>query len=111
VLDLGPWAWSDAGRAALTRLAGEEPSGELRRLRDLASDAEACSRGDLVGGEDALPLLAAAGLRYQSLRLSGRSEFESWRTSASWLGVQGHPALRGAFPETVENTPRGASAR
>jgi DNA-binding response OmpR family regulator len=111
LLDLGPWAWSDAGRAALAVLAGEEPSGELRRLRELVSDAEAWSRGDLVGGDDALPLLAAAGLRYQSLRLSGRSEFESWRTSASWLGVQGHPALRGAFPETAEDTPRGATAR
>jgi DNA-binding response OmpR family regulator len=106
VLGLGPWAWGDDGREALARLAGEEHASELKRLRELVVDAEACSRGDLGAGQDTLPLLAAAGLRYQSLRLSGRSEFESWSTAASWLGVQGHPSLRGAFPE-LEN----ASAR
>jgi len=102
VLDLGPWAWSDAGRTALSELAGDEPSGALRRVRALVLDAEECSRGESGAGEDALPLLAAAGLRYQALRISGRSAFESWRTSANWLGVQGHPVLRDAFPEAAE---------
>ena len=104
-LDLGPWAWSDAGRAALTELAGEGFSSEMKRVRELVVDAEACSRSEPGAADDTLPLLAAAGLRYQVLRISGRSAFESWRTTASWMGVQGHPALRGAFPELLEPAP------
>lgn len=117
VLDLGPWAWSETGRAALTGLAAVGLSGDLKRVHELVMDAEACSRGEPGADEQLLPLLAAAGLRYQILRLSGRSEFESWRTAASWLGVQGHPALSGAFPEALEpvrigaDAPRGAPAR
>jgi DNA-binding response OmpR family regulator len=102
VLDLGPWAWSETGRAALTELADDGLSGELRRLNELVMDAEACSRGEPGADDQVLPLLAATGLRYQALRLSGRSAFESWRTAASWLDVQGHPSLRGAFPEALE---------
>jgi DNA-binding response OmpR family regulator len=102
VLDLGPWAWSEPGRAALTELADDGLSGELRRVRELVMDAEACSRGEPGADEQVLALLAATGLRYQALRLAGRSAFESWRTAASWLDVQGHPGLRGAFPEALE---------
>jgi DNA-binding response OmpR family regulator len=110
VLELGPWAWSDAGRAAIAQLAGEGPSGELRRMRELVNDADECSRGEPGASEDALPLLAAAGLRYQALRISGRSGFESWRTAASWLGVQGHASLRGEFPEALEPARSGTDA-
>jgi len=109
-LDLGPWAWSDAGREALVELEGEGLSSDLKRVRELVMDAEACSRGEPGAADDTLPLLAAAGLRYQVLRLSGRSAFESWRTSASWMGVQSHPALRGAFPEATEPAPPARAA-
>ena len=111
VLELGPWAWSDAGRAAIAQLAGDGPSSELRRMRELVIDADDCSRGQSGASADALPLLAAAGLRYQALRISGRSAFESWRTAASWLGVQGHASLRGEFPEALEPARSGADAR
>ena len=104
-LELGPWAWTDAGRAVLAEIAGDGISSELRRVRELVADAETCSRGEPGVDEDTLPLIAAAGLRFQTLRLSGRSAFESWRTSATWLGVQGHPALRAAFPEAFEPVP------
>jgi DNA-binding response OmpR family regulator len=112
-LDLGPWVWSDAGRAALDDLVGDGLSSELRRVRELVIDADGCARGEPGADDDTLPMLAAAGLRYQVLRLSGRSAFESWRTSGSWMGVQGHPALRGAFPEAVEPAPAkvGAGSR
>ena len=110
VLELGPWAWSDAGRAAIGHLAGEGPSSELRRMRELVIDADDCSRGESGASEDALPLLAAAGLRYQALRVSGRSAFESWRTAASWLGVQSHASLRGEFPEALEPARPGRDA-
>jgi DNA-binding response OmpR family regulator len=110
VLDLGPWASSEVGRAALTELAVEGCSSRLQRVRALAIDADACSRGEPGADEDLLPLLAAAGLRYQGLRLSGRSAFESWRTAASWLGMHGHPALRGAFPEVLEPVPPRSGA-
>jgi len=104
-LDLGPWVWTDAGRAALDELVGDGLSRELKRVRELVIDADGCAQGAPGADEDTLPLLAAAGLRYQVLRLSGRSAFESWRTSASWMGVQGHPAFRGAFPEALEPGP------
>jgi hypothetical protein len=84
---------------------GDGLSRELKRVRELAIDADGCAQGAPGADEDTLPLLAAAGLRYQVLRLSGRSAFESWRTSASWMGVQGHPAFRGAFPEALEPGP------
>src|SRR5205814_8492453 len=35
VLDLGPWAWSEAGRAALTGPADIGPSGDLKRVHEL----------------------------------------------------------------------------
>jgi len=111
VLGLGPWAWSDAGRAAIAQLAGEGPASDLRRMRELVIDADECSRGEPGASDDALPLLAAAGLRYQALRISGRSAFESWRTAASWLGVQGHASLRGEFPEALEPARAGADTR
>jgi DNA-binding response OmpR family regulator len=109
-LDLGPWAWSDAGRSALDELLRDGLSSELKRVRDLVIEADGCSRGEPGADDDTLPLLAAAGLRFQVLRLSGRSAFESWRTAAVWMGVQGHPALRGAFPELVEPAPAKAGA-
>ena len=101
VLDLGPWAWSEAGSAALAELAGEDASRRCRNVRDLAVRAEACANGE-PGTGDAAEVLAAAGVRYQTLRLAGRSAFESWRTTAAWLGAQAHPALRDAFPEAIE---------
>src|SRR5262245_10134304 len=42
VLDLGPWAWGEPGRAALAGLAGEGPSRELGRLGELVANAHAC---------------------------------------------------------------------
>jgi len=104
-LDLGPWAWSDAGRSALDDLVSDGLSNELKQVRDLVIDADGCARGEPGVDNDSLPLLAAAGLRYQVLRLSGRSAFESWRTAASWMGAQVQPALRGAFPELLEAAP------
>ncbi len=102
VLALGPWAWSEPGRAALVMLAGSDPSPHITRMGELLGDAEACARGDHDATEDALAWLAAAGLRYESLRLAGRSEFESWRTTAGWLGVSARPGLREHFPEALE---------
>jgi len=102
LLDLGPWVWADAGRAVLADLSREDASHRCRSLRSLALRAEACALGEPCADDDATAMLAAAGLRYQSLRLSGRSAFESWRTAVTWLGGQCHPAFRDAFPETVE---------
>ena len=98
-LGLGPWVWSDTGRTALAELAAEAGSHPLRQLRELVARAHACAAAEPGAGEDALPVLAALGLRYQVLRLSGRSAFESWRTAVIWLGMLGNPTLRDAFPE------------
>ena len=104
VLGLGPWAWSGPGRAALDGLAVADPSPRLARLRDLLRDAHTCARGEPEAGEDPLAWLAAAGLRYESLRLAGRSAYESWRTTAGWLGVATRPGLREHFPEALESS-------
>ena len=112
VLDLGPWAWSEAGREALGELAGDGLSCELAQLRDLVLRAHHCASGEPGAVEDALPMLAATGLRYQALRLAGRSAFESWRTAVMWVGAHTHPCLRGAFPEaTTAPDPKGAAGR
>ena len=107
-LDLGPWAWGEPGRAALADLAGDDATHRCRQLRDLLRDAEACAAGEGSPDDDALTVLAATGLRYQTLRLSGRSAFESWRTAIAWLGAHGHPALREGFPELTEPFPGGS---
>jgi DNA-binding response OmpR family regulator len=101
VLELGPWAWSEAGREALAELAGDGLSCELAQLRELVLSARQCAIGEPGAFEDTLPMLAATGLRYQALRLTGRSAFESWRTTATWLGAHAHPCLRGEFPEAT----------
>lgn len=101
-LELGPWGWSEAGCSALAAFAASDPTRRVQRLCDLLSRARACAAQESGAGEDVLALLAAAGLRYQSLRLSGRSAFESWRTSAAWLGVHADPQLRDSFPEAIE---------
>jgi DNA-binding response OmpR family regulator len=102
VLGFGPWVWSEAGRVTLAALAAADPSARFSRLRQLLLDAHTCARGEPDAGEDELAWLAAAGLRYESLRLAGRSEFESWRTTAGWLGVATRPGLRTHFPEALE---------
>ena len=101
-LELGPWAWSDAGSAALAAFAASDPTRRVQRLCDLLARARGCAAHESGAGEDVLAMLVAAGLRYQSLRMSGRSAFESWRTAAAWLGVSADPQLRDSFPEAVE---------
>jgi DNA-binding response OmpR family regulator len=101
-LDLGPWAWTEAGRAALDSLAAGDPTRRLRLLHQLLGDAEACANGEPRGGEEVLVLLTAAGLRYQALRLAGRSTYEAWRTAVSWIGLHTDPLFRGNFPEAIE---------
>ncbi len=101
-LRLGPWVWTDLGRAALSVLSDADPTRRLEHLRALTRDAEACALGEPAASEDVLAWLAATGLRYQALRISGRSAFESWCTSARWLRVQVHPELRDRFPEAIE---------
>ncbi len=101
-LSLGPWVWGEAGRAAIAGLVGDDPTRRLRLLRELLLNAEACAAGEPGAAEDVLALLVAAGLRYQALRLTGRSAFESWRTAGTWLGVHADPVLRASFPEAIE---------
>ena len=101
-LRLGPWAWTASGRTALAGLAAADPTRRLVRLRDLLLDSERCAEGEPGTSVHVLAWLAAAGLRYQALRVSGRSAFESWSTAATWLGVQAHPELRDRFPEAIE---------
>lgn len=101
-LRIGPWAWSASGRAALGGLAEADPTHRLARLRDILGEAERCASGERTASADLVAWLAAAGIRYQALRISGRSTFESWSTAATWLGVQAHPELRDRFPETFE---------
>jgi DNA-binding response OmpR family regulator len=100
VLELGPWAWSDAGRSALAGLALTDPTPRVQQLCTLFDRARAVADGMEEG--DLLTRLAAAGLRYQSLRMAGRSRFEAWRTTAMWLGVLADPALSARFPEAFE---------
>ncbi len=103
-LGLGPRVWDAPARAALARLAAGDPTRRLARLGELLDDAVACERGEPGAAEDPLAWLASTGLRYQALRLAGRSVFECWRTTASWLGVHAHPALRHHIPEALEPT-------
>lgn len=100
VLELGPWAWSEAGRAALAGLAASDTTPRVQQLCGLFDRARAVADGTEEG--DLLTRLAAAGLRYQSLRMAGRSRFEAWRTTAMWLGVLSDPALSARFPEAFE---------
>ena len=101
-LRLGPWAWTASGRRAIAGLADADPTRRLSRLSELLHDAEGCAGGESAAHADLVAWLAAAGLRYQALRVSGRSAFESWCTAATWLGVQSHPELRDRFPEAIE---------
>ncbi|MEQ1833434.1 MAG: response regulator [Candidatus Eisenbacteria bacterium] len=101
-LELGPWCWSEDGRAALGAFASSDPTRRVQRLCDLLARAHGCAAQEPDAGEDALALLTAAGLRYQTLRLSGRSPYEAWRTAASWLGMHADPVLRARFPEATE---------
>ena len=101
-LDLGPWAWSDIGRAGLESLASGDPTRRVRLLCQLLSSAEACATGEPGGGEELLALLTAAGLRYQQFRLAGRSAYEAWRTAVSWIGLHTDPLFRDSFPEAIE---------
>jgi hypothetical protein len=101
-LDLGPWAWTTAGRAALESLATDDPTRRTRLLSRLLAAAEACAAAEPGAGEDLLALLTAAGLRFQSLRLAGRSVYEAWRTAVSGIGLDTDPLLRGSFPEVIE---------
>ena len=100
VLELGPWAWSEAGRRSLSGLVESDATPRMQRLWTLCDRARAVADGEEAG--DLLTRLAAAGLRYQSLRLAGRSRYEAWRTTAMWLGVMTDPELRERFPEAVE---------
>lgn len=101
-LDLGPWAWTDPGRAALESLAAGDPTRHLRQLRELLANAAACATGEPGAGDDVPAMLTAAGLRYQALRLAGRSPYEAWRTAVTWLGLHSDPLLRSSFPEAFE---------
>jgi DNA-binding response OmpR family regulator len=103
-LRLGPWAWSAPGRAALGGLAEADPTRRTPRLRELLREAEQCASGDPAMEVGLVAWLAATGIRFQVLRLSGRSAFESWATAAAWLGVQARPELRDRFPEAIEKT-------
>lgn len=100
VIELGPWAWSETGRAALAGLAASDTTPRVQQLCGLFDRARAVADGMEEG--DLLTRLAAAGLRYQSLRMAGRSRFEAWRTTAMWLGVLADPELGARFPEAFE---------
>ncbi len=100
VLELGPWAWSEAGREALAGLAASDTTPRVQQLCGLFDRARAVADGMEEG--DLLTRLAAAGLRYQALRMAGRSRFEAWRTTAMWLGVLADPTLGARFPEAFE---------
>lgn len=117
-LELGPWSWSDDGRAALAAFAASDPTRRVKRLCDLVARANTCATQEPGAGrgaghdagrdaghgaaESALAMFAAAGLHYQAHRLSGRSVFESWRTAAGQLGLHADPQLRARFPEATE---------
>ena len=109
-LELGPWSWSDDGRAALAAFAASDPTRRVKRLCDLVARANSCATQELDAGRDAghdaaenaLAMFTAAGLHYQAHRLSGRSAFESWRTAACQLGLHADPQLRARFPEAIE---------
>lgn len=103
-LGLGPRAWDGSARESLARLASGDPTRRLARLGELLDDAAACERGEPGAAEDPLAWFVSAGVRYQALRVAGRSAFECWRTTAGWLGVHAHPALREHFPEALEAT-------
>ena len=69
-------------------------------MRESLLRAFEVAEGRLEG--DRVERLLAAGLRYQSLRLGGRSPYEAWRTTGEWLGLAGDPELRDRFPESFE---------
>ena len=101
-LDLGPWGWTDTGRAALESLATDDPTRYFRQLSALLANAEACACGEPGASEDVLAMLAAAGIRFQQLRMAGRSAYEAWRTAVAWIGLHADPLLRTSFPEASE---------
>src|SRR5262249_45551486 len=106
-LDLGPWAWPAAGRESLAAVAEGDPTGRVPRLCRLLQDAEECAQGEFAGA-DLVVVLAAAGLRFQALRLAGRSSYEAWRSAVAWIGLTADPRFRDRFPEAVEPARRPA---
>lgn len=101
LMRVGAWGWSDAGRAAFAALSNGDATGRMRALRGIVEDAVRFADG--AQGDRAEVRLAAAGLRFQSLRASGRSAHEAWRTTAHWLGLPSDPDLHERFPEAFES--------
>lgn len=101
LMRVGAWAWSDAGRAAFAALTVGDATGDMRALQAIVEDAVRFADGASV--DRAEVRLAAAGLRFQSLRASGRSAHEAWRTTAHWLGLPSDPDLHERFPEAFES--------
>ncbi|MFM8559201.1 MAG: hypothetical protein ACKOC6_06320 [bacterium] len=101
LMRVGAWGWSDTGRAAFAALSNGDATGRMRALRGIVEDAVRFADG--AQGDRAEVRLAAAGLRFQSLRASGRSAHEAWRTTAHWLGLPSDPDLHERFPEAFES--------
>ncbi|MCE9627398.1 MAG: response regulator transcription factor [Candidatus Eisenbacteria bacterium] len=99
--EIGPWGWIDAGREALAAFAEGDPTPRMRQLCELMARAAEVAEGRIEG--DRGERLVAAGLRFQALRLGGRSAYEAWRTTAEWLGIIVDPDLREGFPEAFES--------
>lgn len=99
--EIGPWGWSEAGREALAAFAEGDPTPRLKRLCEALLRASEVAEGRIEG--ERAERWIAAGLRFQSLRLGGRSAYEAWRTTAEWLGITADPDLREGFPEAFES--------
>lgn len=106
---LGAWGWSERGRTALAELRSDDPTRRLARLQELVGQGESLEvLPEAAAEERRAMLLTAVGVRYATMRASGRSVFESGQTSLVWTGAATDPAvgeaLESAFGEAAADT-------
>lgn len=95
---LGAWGWSERGRAALDELRRDDPTKRLARLQDLVAAGESLEAGDEAPVEERRGvMLAGVGVRFATMRASGRSAYESWQTALVWTGAGTEPAVSEAL--------------
>ncbi len=102
-VSLGAWGWSDRGREVLEELRGDDPTSRLERLQELVARGESLEVPPEASAEERRAMLVtAAGVRYATMRASGRSAFESGQTALEWTGVGSDAVVAEALERALD---------